>query len=76
MELLLSLPDTVDPSMVDQLTSAVQRMGGKLSVAPEDEGAPEGPPPGEEGLRPDSSRMGSVRPRPQGPPPGPGGPGY
>ncbi len=45
MQLVVNLPETVDPGMLDQLAAAVQRMGG--SVQPEaQEPAMAGPPSG------------------------------
>lgn len=36
--LLIQLPETVDPHMVDQLGAAVQRMGGQIQPMPDEEG--------------------------------------
>lgn len=81
MQLIVSLPDTVDPGMVDQLMSAVHRMGGNAQPAPDEEaemldGMPEemapegmaGPPPGPE-LPPGPALAGPGPTGPVGPPP-------
>lgn len=83
--LVVHLPHTVDPSLVDQLTSAVHRMGGQIQpeVAepemPGDMGGDEGPPPGVPGDNfggppPGGPPPGMELPAPGGPPPGPPGP--
>lgn len=37
-QILVNLPETVDPHMVDQLTAAITRMGGQAVPMPDQEG--------------------------------------
>jgi hypothetical protein len=36
MQIVVMLPDTVDPHMVDQLQAAIQRMGGQVQPLPDE----------------------------------------